>query len=44
METKMTAALAALREVRPAFDALYAVLDEDQRETLDDLFTHRASS
>ena len=36
--------LDALREVRPAFDTLYAVLDDGQRKTLDDMLTHRAGS
>lgn len=44
METLMAAGLEALRGVRPAFDALYAVLDERQRATLDALFAHEARS
>jgi hypothetical protein len=40
----MAAGLGALREVRPAFDALYVVLDEGQRKTLDDMLAHRAGS
>lgn len=44
MEAMMAAGLAALREVRPSFDALYAVLDKEQRETLDNLFAHESRS
>jgi len=44
MEALMEAGLAALREIRPAFDALYAVLDDAQRKTLDGAFAHRAGS
>ncbi len=40
METLLSSGLAALRAVRPSFDALYAVLDDGQREALDDLLAH----
>jgi hypothetical protein len=40
-ETMMAAGLKALKRVRPAFDALYAGLDGEQRETLDSLFSRR---
>jgi hypothetical protein len=42
LEAMMAAGLEALREARPAFDALYAVLHEGQRKTLDDMLAHRA--
>ena len=40
-ETAAIATAAAIGEVRPAFDALYAVLDDGQRSMLDGMITHR---
>ncbi|MEX2649890.1 MAG: hypothetical protein WD673_12845 [Alphaproteobacteria bacterium] len=34
------AGLAALRDIRPSFDALYGVLDADQRRILDAMLDH----
>ncbi len=44
MEAQLAAGLAALREVRPPFDALYEVLDQEQRKTLDTLFANQSPS
>lgn len=35
-ESMLTAGLDAVRQVRPAFEAFYAVLNDDQRRTLDE--------
>lgn len=35
METRMTAMLDAIKTVRPAFDAFYATLDDEQKRRLD---------
>lgn len=40
MEAMMTTGLEVLREVRPAFDAFYATLDEAQKQQLDDMLDH----
>ena len=40
-EAAMSAGTEALRQVRPAFDALYATLDDGQKATLDDALAHR---
>ena len=41
IELVATTGLDVLREVRPAFDRLYAVLDDDQKEALDGLINRR---
>ena len=41
VELVASTGLEVLREVRPAFDALYAVLDEDQKAALDGLINRR---
>ena len=41
VELVASTGLEVLREVRPAFDALYAVLDEEQKEALDGLINRR---
>ncbi len=41
VETLVRTGLDLLREVRPAIDELYTVLNERQRRTLDDLLTRR---
>jgi hypothetical protein len=43
-EAMMAAGLEALRTVRPSFDALYAVLDERQREVLNELWHRRGAA
>lgn len=40
-EAMMVTGLGALRDARPAFDALYAVLDDGQRRKLDTMLDHR---
>lgn len=37
METMLTTGLDVLREVRPAFDAFYATLDDNQKQVLNEL-------
>jgi len=41
MEGLMEKALGALKQIRTSFDPLYAVLDEDQKATLERLTHHR---
>ena len=40
-EVLLEAGLDAVREVRPAFEGFYAVLDAEQKDALDRLATHR---
>lgn len=39
-EAMLAMGLAAVRDIRPSFDALYGVLDADQRRTLDAMLDH----
>lgn len=41
MERMMESGLVALRQVRPAFDGFYAQLDEQQKQAIDKLASHR---
>jgi hypothetical protein len=41
LELMLSAGLETLREVRPAFDAFYATLDERQKAAIDRLIAHR---
>ncbi len=41
METMMAAGLSAMRDVRPAFEAFYQTLNEEQQKALDELTEHR---
>lgn len=41
MERMMETGLVALRQVRPAFDNFYAVLDDEQKQAIDKLAAHR---
>ncbi|MHA1113684.1 MAG: Spy/CpxP family protein refolding chaperone [Alphaproteobacteria bacterium] len=41
MESRLEAGVAAVRGIRPALDAFYATLNEDQREALDEMMGHR---
>ncbi len=41
VETMMTTGLSIVQDVRPAFDAFYATLNERQRKALDDLTDRR---
>jgi hypothetical protein len=40
-EAAMVRGLEAVREIRPAFDALYTLLGDEQKKTLDTLFARR---
>ena len=41
LETMMTVGLEAIHTVRPAFNAFYETLDEEQRQAIDQLMRHR---